>query len=319
MYRHVARAILFVAALVLSSAVAPPQYGAASSELRSVKSARLLRTAWRLRLSGGNKYNRFETTAYTLNLRGGDDVQSAVEDAINSMRSRALDAGRQNEQILDALRLMVLYAENIVKNPTENKFRRIKASNKAFAAKLAPIDGAIDVLAACGFAAQEDGGETLYTLPADAAVATLESAVQDIKKALAFSERVTSETLGAMVTTGVEEGVVEEVWRLSCVLEGHAADVRGVAVTHENKIVTVSRDDKLKLWTQRAHNPNKVPMPEGVGEERGFVFEETAECAHDYHIACAATAPPSLKFPNGLAMAGTVLTLLALLVQKYKY
>jgi hypothetical protein len=62
-----------------------------------------------------------------------------------------------------------------------------------------------------------------------------------------------------------------------------------------------------------------VPMPEGVGEERGFVFEETAECAHDYHIACAATTPPSVKYPNGLAMAGTVLTLLALLVQKYKY
>jgi len=243
-----------------------------------------------------------------MRLRGGSAAQGAVEDAINSMRSQALDAGIQNEAVLEALKLMLLYAENVVKNPAEVKFRRIKAANKAFAAKVAPVGGAVEVLTACGFAAVQEAAaegaepELFYKLPADAPVADVEAAVANIKNALAFSERVTSETLGAMVTTGVEEGVIEEVWRLSCTLEGHEADVRGVAVTHENKIVTGSRDDTLRLWTQRENNPNKVPTQ---GEERGCVFEETGECKHEYHVACAATAGPSDKFPNGLAMAGT--------------
>jgi hypothetical protein len=184
----------------------------------------------------------------SMRLRGGSEVQSAVGDAINSMRSRALDAGMKNEAVLEALKLMLLYTENVVKNPAEVKFRRIKAGNKAFAAQVAPVGGAVEVLAACGFTAVQEAAtdgaepELFYKLPADAAVASVEAAVQEIKNALAFSKRVTSETLGAMVTTGVEEGAIEEVWRLSCTLEGHSADVRGVAVTHENKIVTGSRD-----------------------------------------------------------------------------
>jgi len=243
-----------------------------------------------------------------IRLRGGSDEQSATDNAINAMRSRALDSGIQNEQVLEALKLMCMYCENVLKNPAELKFRRVKASNKAFATKVAVVEGAVDVLAACGFAAVKEPAqegsdpETFYKLPADANLEALKTATADIKSALAFSERVTSETLGAMVTTGVEEGVIEEVWRLSCVMEGHTADVRGVAVTDDNKIVTCSRDDKLKLWTQRDQNPTKV---ETQGEERGYVYEETAESTHDYHVACAAVAPPSAKFPNGLALTGT--------------
>ena len=129
-------------------------------------------------------------------LRGGGDNPSATDNAINGMRSRALDSGVQNEQVLDALKLMSLYCENVVKNPSELKFRRIKASNKAFATKVAVIDGATDVLAACGFAAVQEAAqegsdpETFYKLPAYADLEALKAAVGDIKRAMAFSERL---------------------------------------------------------------------------------------------------------------------------------
>lgn len=306
-YRHGARALALLAALSLAS----------SSVARSASGAAPLRTGaaprvGQVRQGHTSTPNVRELRSHGKNvamqLRGGGDTQSAVEDAINTMRSQALDAGRQNEHLLEALKLILLYTENIIKNPSEPKFRRIKASNKGFLAKVVPIRGSVDVLAACGFVAVEEAPagatatETFYKLPADADLAVLGAAVTDIKAALAFSERVTSETLGAMITTGVEEGVVEEVWRLSSTLEGHTADVRGVAVTHDNKIVTCSRDDKLKLWVQREQNPNKLPTD---GQERGYIFEETAESTHDYHVACAATAAPTTKFPNGLALTGT--------------
>ena len=179
-----------------------------------------------------------------MRLRGGAEGQSAVQDAIDALRSRAVDAGRQNEHILEALKLIVLYGENVLKNPAEVKFRRIKASNKAFAAKVLSVDGAVDVLVACGFSATEEpaaegaAAELFYKLASDEAVAGLELAIKDVKAAVDFAQRVTSETLGAMVTTGVEEGVIEEVWRLSCTLEGHEADVRGVAVTDPHRLAT---------------------------------------------------------------------------------
>ena len=39
--------------------------------------------------------------------------------------------------------------------------------------------------------------------------------------------------------------------------------------------------------------------------DRGCVYEETRECAHDYHVACAAAAGPSAAFPEGVVLTGT--------------
>ena len=51
---------------------------------------------------------RSDARILPIRLRGGSETQSAVDDAINSMRSQALDAGKQNEHVLDALKLMVM-------------------------------------------------------------------------------------------------------------------------------------------------------------------------------------------------------------------
>ena len=156
----------------------------------------------------GSDSGLLKKTSRPIRLRGGSGTPNVVEDAINTFRSRALDSGRQNEDVLEALKLMAVYCENVVKNPSETKFRRIKASNKAFAAKVAAVDGAVEVLAACGFQpvqeAPKEGEapELFYKVQSDEAVAALEAALKDVKGALAFAERVTSETLGAMITTG---------------------------------------------------------------------------------------------------------------------
>lgn len=47
------------------------------------------------------------------------------------------------------------YIENIVSNPTEEKYRKIRMSNKAFQERILPIEGTKEFLEAAGFVVQE--------------------------------------------------------------------------------------------------------------------------------------------------------------------
>jgi hypothetical protein len=72
-----------------------------------------------------------------------------------------------------------------------------------------------------------------------------------MKAALAYGQTVAADTLGQIVTSGTgeeEEPQFEEVYKLSCQMLGHSGDVRGVCVTEAGKLVTVSRDQTVKIW-----------------------------------------------------------------------
>lgn len=47
------------------------------------------------------------------------------------------------------------YIENIVSNPTEEKFRKIRISNKAYQERIHPIEGTKEFLEAAGFTIEE--------------------------------------------------------------------------------------------------------------------------------------------------------------------
>ena len=58
------------------------------------------------------------------------------------------------------VKTLLVYVSNVVNNPGEEKFRRIKLANKAFLERVACVPGARDFLEACGFRA-DAGGEFL--------------------------------------------------------------------------------------------------------------------------------------------------------------
>ena len=84
---------------------------------------------------------------------------------------KSLDLGKTNEEVVQALKLMQTYIENIIKNPAETKFQKvlfiplargracevccaqIRAGNKAFTSKIACLEGAAEVRSA-----EEDEG-----------------------------------------------------------------------------------------------------------------------------------------------------------------
>lgn len=51
------------------------------------------------------------------------------------------------------------YLENIIQHPDEEKYRKIRRTNRIFSEKIQPVEGALDFLFAAGFTEQEIDGE----------------------------------------------------------------------------------------------------------------------------------------------------------------
>ncbi|KAI4882605.1 hypothetical protein NFI96_032809, partial [Prochilodus magdalenae] len=71
-----------------------------------------------------------------------------------------------NEVFLDVSKLLLTYADNILRNPNEEKYRSIRIGNPTFSTKLLPIRGAVECLFEMGF--QE--AETHLVFPKSASV-----------------------------------------------------------------------------------------------------------------------------------------------------
>lgn len=54
------------------------------------------------------------------------------------------------------------YLDNIIQNPTEEKFRKIRKSNQAYLNRVAAIEGHDLFLSACGFETAEIDGQVRY-------------------------------------------------------------------------------------------------------------------------------------------------------------
>uniref|UniRef100_A0A3Q2CPZ5 Peptide-N(4)-(N-acetyl-beta-glucosaminyl)asparagine amidase n=1 Tax=Cyprinodon variegatus TaxID=28743 RepID=A0A3Q2CPZ5_CYPVA len=71
------------------------------------------------------------------------------------------------EVFLDAAKLLLTYADNIIRFPREEKYRSIRIGNPTFSTKLLPVRGAVECLFEMGF---EEVGETHLVFPQSASV-----------------------------------------------------------------------------------------------------------------------------------------------------
>ncbi|XP_015263723.1 PREDICTED: peptide-N(4)-(N-acetyl-beta-glucosaminyl)asparagine amidase isoform X1 [Gekko japonicus] len=84
------------------------------------------------------------------------------------MHSRAVRELCQNsrETFLEASRLLLTYADNIISHPDEEKYRSIRIGNQAFSTRLLPVRGAVECLFEMGF----EEGETHLVFPMEASI-----------------------------------------------------------------------------------------------------------------------------------------------------
>uniref|UniRef100_A0A915M6L1 Eukaryotic translation initiation factor 4C n=1 Tax=Meloidogyne javanica TaxID=6303 RepID=A0A915M6L1_MELJA len=118
---------------------------------------------------------------YTCELFGEDEAlpKSEMLDAIGSCLFEQLQDGeadplytttciihtlnKENVKI-PALDTIQRYLQNIIDNPNEQKFRRIKLSNKVYQEKVTPCTGAFEFLIATGFRKEESAAENFLVL-----------------------------------------------------------------------------------------------------------------------------------------------------------
>ncbi|PFX29570.1 UBX domain-containing protein 6-like isoform X1 [Stylophora pistillata] len=79
---------------------------------------------------------------------------------------------KDKEKVKACIDLICRYLDNICKNPEEEKYRKIKQSNKIFQERVVPIKGATEFLLACGFEdkvllVEADSEEKFFVLPKD--------------------------------------------------------------------------------------------------------------------------------------------------------
>uniref|UniRef100_A0A8D3B3G1 Peptide-N(4)-(N-acetyl-beta-glucosaminyl)asparagine amidase n=1 Tax=Scophthalmus maximus TaxID=52904 RepID=A0A8D3B3G1_SCOMX len=74
-----------------------------------------------------------------------------------------------NEVFLDVAKLLLTYADNILRCPNEEKYRSIRIGNPTFSAKLLPVKGAVECLFEMGF----EEAETHLVFPGSASVEQL--------------------------------------------------------------------------------------------------------------------------------------------------
>ncbi|XP_078360364.1 UBX domain-containing protein 6-like isoform X2 [Oculina patagonica] len=94
------------------------------------------------------------------------------EESLTSSCSMIHSLNKDKEKAKACVDLLCRYLDNICKNPDEEKYQKIKQSNKIFQERVAPIKGASEFLLACGFEDKvlpvEDSEEKFYVLSKEA-------------------------------------------------------------------------------------------------------------------------------------------------------
>lgn len=89
----------------------------------------------------------------------------------------------------ECIKLLVTYSENIIRNRDEEKYRKIRLTNKTFVEKVLPVKGAVEFLESVGFIKQklmhQDQEEDFLVFPEDCLenLASVQSTVDDLQSA----------------------------------------------------------------------------------------------------------------------------------------
>ncbi|XP_074306928.1 uncharacterized protein LOC141642134 [Silene latifolia] len=98
---------------------------------------------------------------------------------------RSLKKNHQDDdaRVKKAFQTLFTYAGNVVKNPDEEKFRKIRLTNQAFQDRVGGLKGGIEFLELCGFEKSEDG-EFLFMPRNKVDIAVMNSAGKELQSAI---------------------------------------------------------------------------------------------------------------------------------------
>ncbi|KAF7836995.1 UBX domain-containing protein 1 [Senna tora] len=103
-----------------------------------------------------------------------------MRECLRSLKQNHKD---DDARVKRAFQTLLTYVGNVVKNPDEEKFRKIRLSNQTFQERVGALKGGIDFLEICGFEKME-GGEFLFLARDKVDKAILNSAGSELDSAI---------------------------------------------------------------------------------------------------------------------------------------
>eukprot|EP00948_MAST-09A_sp_MAST-9A-sp1_P000024 g24.t1 len=122
-----------------------------------------------------------KTDSTSLTLLTPEEAFVRIEGAVKLLVSQKLsDTGK------NALKLCQIFLSNVLKNPENPKFRKIKLTNKTVQKKIIPAVGAIKLLMLCGFVKDTGDEGAILVIPSDAKpqAKKIQKATESIAEAL---------------------------------------------------------------------------------------------------------------------------------------
>jgi hypothetical protein len=103
-----------------------------------------------------------------------------IRECLRSLKQNHKD---DDAKVKRAFQTLLTYVGNVVRNPDEEKFRKIRLSNQSFHERVGALKGGIEFLELCGFENIE-GGEFLFLARDKVDMAVLNSAGAELDSAI---------------------------------------------------------------------------------------------------------------------------------------
>ncbi|KAF3783444.1 UBX domain-containing protein 1-A [Nymphaea thermarum] len=103
--------------------------------------------------------------------------------AREKIRQRIEEDKDEDAKVKRAFQTLLTYIGNVAKNPSEEKFRKIRLTNPSFQERIGSLKGGIEFLELCGFEKIE-GGEFLFIAKEKVDVPTLRTAGSELNSAI---------------------------------------------------------------------------------------------------------------------------------------
>ncbi|KAM8714192.1 hypothetical protein ACLKA7_014347 [Drosophila subpalustris] len=202
------------------------------------------------------------------------------------------------EKADDCIATIIKYLENIIKNPDEEKFCKIRMSNKIFSDKVRYVDGALDVLYAAGFSEVEMDGEPFLLWTKDQTEEGLDLAM--IVEALKNSEPIQLEldrNIKVLLPSQARRVVLpDDFYRISPEEIKREQQMRAEAIESSQMLKTKAMRDREEQRNLRMYRYSlvRVKFPNGLYIQGTFnVYEKIADV---FEFVQSCLADESLEF-----------------------
>lgn len=190
--------------------------------------------------------------------------------------------------------IITKYAENIVNNPTEEKYRKIRKGNKIFIEKVRDVEGALDFLKAAGFVDTKiDEDEFLIWMPQgeDALEKQIET-LKELLSSLADAEVIPLEVdrnLQVLLPSQAKRlDLPEDFYRITPEEMKKEAKLRADALEQSQILKTKAmreREESRALSMYR-YAFIRVRFPDGIYIQGTFAVQEPLSAIYEFVQAC---------------------------------